>query len=100
MTIVVPQLATGQRLSDTVEQNLPGLLPRLRAGTRHSGEESGPTPRTLPSRTSGTTDRAAPVGASASIRLERVLRAAELCPPTPLDERAGDGDPVPGRSFE
>ncbi|MFI8350915.1 serine hydrolase domain-containing protein [Streptomyces sp. NPDC085596] len=40
---VVLQLAAENRLSlsDTVEQHLPGLLPRLSAGTRHSGEESG-----------------------------------------------------------
>ncbi|MFG3126026.1 serine hydrolase domain-containing protein [Streptomyces sp. NPDC048201] len=40
---VVLQLAAEHRLSlsDTVEQHLPGLLPRLRAGTRHTGEESG-----------------------------------------------------------
>ncbi|MEU6816524.1 serine hydrolase domain-containing protein [Streptomyces sp. NPDC046860] len=40
---VVLQLAAEQRLSlsDTVEQHLPGLLPRVHAGTRHTGEESG-----------------------------------------------------------
>ncbi|WP_202459732.1 hypothetical protein [Streptomyces sp. SID1328] len=69
MAILVLQLAVEHRLSDTVEQSLPGLLPRLRAGTRHSGEESGPTPRTLPTRTSGITDRADPADATAEPRL-------------------------------
>ncbi|MFF9392758.1 hypothetical protein [Streptomyces griseoluteus] len=100
MAIVVLQLATEHRLSDTIEQNLPGLLPRLRAGTRHSGEESGPTPRTLRSRTSGITDRADLAGATAGTRPEPALEAAEFYPPTPLNERAGNGDPVPGHSFE
>lgn len=84
MAIVVLQLAAEQRLSDTVEQNLPGLLPRLRAGTRHSGEESGPTPRTLPTRTSGITDCADSAGATVGgPRLERALAAAELGPTPP-----------------
>ncbi|MFJ4034236.1 hypothetical protein [Streptomyces griseoluteus] len=101
VAIVVLQLATEhRRLSDTVEQNLPGLLPRLRAGTRHSGEESGPAPRTLRSRTSGITDRAHPAGATAGTRLEPAPGAAELYPRTPLNERAGNGGPVPGHSFE
>ncbi|MEU9921091.1 hypothetical protein AB0H51_07250 [Streptomyces griseoluteus] len=80
---VVPQLATEQRLSDTVEQNLPGLLPRLRSWTRHSGEESGPTPRTPPTRTSRITDWADSVGTSADRRLEPALVAAEFCPCPP-----------------
>ncbi|MGW5045022.1 hypothetical protein [Streptomyces griseoluteus] len=83
LAIVVRQAATEQRLSGTVEQNLPGLLPRLRAGTRHSGEESGPTPRTPRSRTSGITDRADPAGATAGTRPEPALAAVELYPGTP-----------------
>ncbi|MGW4289913.1 serine hydrolase domain-containing protein [Streptomyces sp. NPDC004673] len=55
---VVLQLAAEHRLSlsDTVEQHLPGLLPRLRAGTRHSGEESRITLRDLLTHTSGIAD--------------------------------------------
>ncbi|GHF29222.1 hypothetical protein E5082_01210 [Streptomyces griseoluteus] len=83
MAIVVLQLAADHRLSDTVEQNLPGLLPRLRAGTRHSGEESGPTPRTLPTRTSGITDCADSAGTTVDPRLERALAPAELGPAPP-----------------
>ncbi|MFG2816531.1 serine hydrolase domain-containing protein [Streptomyces sp. NPDC048410] len=55
---VVLELAAEHRLSlsDTVEQHLPGLLPRLRAGTRHSGEESRITLRDLLTHTSGIAD--------------------------------------------
>ncbi|MGW3336479.1 serine hydrolase domain-containing protein [Streptomyces sp. NPDC001009] len=50
---VVLQLAAEHRLSlsDTVEQHLPGLLPRLRAGTRHTGEQSGRVTPARPGRT-------------------------------------------------
>lgn len=73
---------TGLSLSGTAGRDLPGLLPRLRAGTRHSGGESGPTRRTFPTRTSGITDRA---GAATGHRPERALPAPEWWPPHPLE---------------
>ncbi|MFG3046569.1 serine hydrolase [Streptomyces sp. NPDC048241] len=114
MATVVLQLAAEHRLSlsDTVEQHLPGLLPRLRAGTRHSGEESG---RVTPCRAEPVTSVTSSVppahhtprrrhprhpGHEAGPRLETVPLAAEFCPRTWWNDRAGNGDPAPGHSFE
>lgn len=55
MATAVLQLAAEQRLSlsGTAEQHLPGLLPRVRAGTRHAGNESRITPHKPLTRPSG-----------------------------------------------
>ncbi|WP_130331500.1 hypothetical protein [Streptomyces sp. BK022] len=100
MAIVVLRLAAEHRLYDTVEQNLPGLLPRLRAGTRHSGEESGPTPRTLPTRTSGITDCADHADATTRRPVRTSTGHSRVEPFATMNGRAGNGDPAPGHSFE
>ncbi|MFG3096118.1 serine hydrolase [Streptomyces sp. NPDC048202] len=114
MATVVLQLAAEHRLSlsDTVEQHLPGLLPRLRAGTRHSGEESGRVTPARPSRSPQwpppsqppTTPRVdgtrVTLDTRTGPRLETALLAAEFCPRTWWNDRAGNGDAAPGHSLE